>query len=273
MIVDRRKLGTRLKDFIENLDGLDWRLCVTSTSVDGTNPEKGKLLSFNNGRVILTPQDANAEELFLERLTSNNVGQSGNEQGIRAMHYAFSNPDSRCFRPNAALATVVISDEDEASTGGYPEFKKYHPQYRDLVPENLPENLVKLVTNKFGSNKIFTAHSIVIRSKDQACWNAQNSESAAYYGTRYEKLSYLTGGIIGDICASSFTSQLRDFSDRIQDTLSSVKLQCVPISSVGLAIHPRHPDQATEVSGDKVIFNPPLPAGTEVGLRYQCPGP
>lgn len=266
MAAEQRALGSRLSEFISSLGGLDWNICLTTT--DATD-YRGRLLRFDDGSYVLSSSNSNANSVFLDTLTSLPRG-SGHEEGIRAMNLAFQSPDSRCFRSDAALAAIVLSDEDEQSTGGYDQFRNSN-QFVELVAANYPQSVVQTVAQSFGSQKVFTAHSIVIRSGDTTCYDAQERDSDVWYGTRYEQLSSLTGGIVGNICADDYTEQLKNFASRIESSVASVNLQCTPVGQPSVEIIPQIPGVQASVIGNKIAFSPALPAGTRVKLGYACP--
>jgi len=266
MAKERTNLGSRLSAFIGQLNHLDWHICVTTTDVETI---RGRPLTFKNGATFLDKNTANANSLFLDRMNSIAQG-SGDEQAIAALNMAFDPPDSNCYRSDAALAAIILSDEDERSTGGFPEFAGSN-QYRDLGPMNFPASAVSTVARVWGQQKTFTAHSIVIKPGDQACWDQQAADSPVWFGRRYQALSKLTGGIVGNICATDYSSQLVDFATQIQNSLSSITLKCEPVSSPTVTITPMASGQTYKSQGNKILFSPALTSGTHVNVRYQCP--
>lgn len=265
MTKERANLGSRLSAFIGQLNNLDWRICVTTTDV---NKIKGQPLAFTNGTTFLDKNTVNVNNVFLDRMNTIVEG-SGDEQAIAALNRAFDPPDSNCYRSDAALAAIILSDEDERSTGGFPEFTSSN-QYRDLGPMNFPASAVNTVARAWNQQKSFTVHSIVIKPGDQTCWDQQAADSPVWFGRRYEALSKLTGGIVGNICAADYSSQLVDFATRIQNSLSSITLKCEPVSSPTVTITPMASGQAYTPQGNKILFSPALTPGTHVNVRYQC---
>jgi hypothetical protein len=258
---ERAALGQRLSSFVSGLNGLDWQICLTTTDMKA---EQGTMVNFSNNQKVLRPTTPNADSVFLNTLVNIPAG-SGDERGIAALNYAVQRNDTDCIRSGAALSAVILTDEDERSTGGYSEFVN-DKQYHALEAVDYPENLLKLIASQYGRTKMFTAHSIVIRSNDNACFDFESQESDVYFGTRYEALSRQSGGVVGNICASDYAQQLGEFGDRVNESLASVTLQCVPPEKPTVS----GTSSAITWSGDKIFFDPSLPAGSSITLKYRC---
>ncbi|MCM2280229.1 MAG: hypothetical protein NDI61_00125 [Bdellovibrionaceae bacterium] len=275
MNTERAELGRRLANFTSSLSGLDWQLCVTTTDI---NQEKGDLLNFTvteaNGTKrltkVLTAADPNYTNSFLDRIVNVPSG-SGDEQGIRALNMAVSKRHPECFRTDAALAAIILSDEDERSVGGY-EIYKTDSQYAPLNPENMPVNLLTSVRTSFGADKIFTGHSIVVQSNDTTCLAAQRIDGRGFYGTWYEELTRLTGGQKGSICSADYSASLGRFAENIRQALDSVTLRCVPLDKPQVTLAPAQPNVTISTSGNKVLFSPALQPDTSVTVSYRCAG-
>lgn len=268
MDTERAALGSRLKSFLDPLAGLDWQLCVTTSDVGG---EQGQPIKFPNGSRVLKSTTANAEKEFLDAVTKVKSG-SGDEEPVRAQVLAFRNPSADCYRSDAALVSVSLTDEDERSTGGYSKYRGDN-QFRELRTDNLPSSVVEEVHATWGRQKVFTAHSIIIRSNDQACFDMQASQNNnAYHGTRLEQLALLTDGKTGNICAADYAAQMTTLGDHVRTTTAALTLACVPLAKPTVTLPPAYAGTAITNSGDKLYFMPELPAGVTVSLSYMCPG-
>jgi hypothetical protein len=297
---DLAKLADKLDGLIEILDkgGVDWRMCYTKTGVT-TDPNRSVLewkATDSSGNVVqtgarvLTPATADKRNIFLttiDHLSDFGTGSS-TEQGIASMGQILKSSLNRdCFRDDSALATVVISDEDEKSCGGrcadyqssenpsgpqYWSAKAYTDQYRAMSSENQPETLVKLIKDMW-SEKSYVHHSIVVRKDDYSCYDKQDSEFPAFFGLTYSRLQSLTGGILGDICADSYATQLQSMGERIRDAINSVTLRCMPDATppVQVTVSPALPTGVTWSStGNKILFSSALPEGSQVVVKYNC---
>lgn len=298
MAMDNRALSQKLSGFVSLLEhtGLDWQACYTTTDM-GSTGARGRALTWkaadgSNTSQIVLRKDASVSSSSIDQRFQKSIGQfagggSGDEQGVRALSAAISlTGNASCFRNNAVLTTIVISDEDEYSCGGRSNVPDetplrrspadYRTQCHALQDVNKPEKLIESVATRFGADKLFLAHSLVIREGDAACWNAQDVDARAFYGMQYGRLSELTGGILGNICSNDYALELQDMADRIGDSLSAMALDCAPYDQLATVTYRATTgasvpaSQQHQVQGNKIIFNPALPAGTEVTARYAC---
>lgn len=268
MDTERAALGNRLRSFLDPLAGLDWRLCVTTSDV---YVEKGQPMKFKNGAKYLSPLTTDAEAQFLDLLVNVAKG-TGDEQPVKAQNLAFASPDSSCYRSDSALVSVSLTDEDERSTGGYGKYSGDN-QFSELKPLNLPASVLDTVHATWGRQKVFSAHSIVIKSGDTACYDTQAAQNDhVYYGTRLEQLAALSDGKVGNICASDYSNQLQGIGNQVRTTTAALTLQCVPLSTPTVTLPPAYSSTQATQSGDKIYFTPELPAGVSVTLSYMCPG-
>jgi hypothetical protein len=267
MMSERAELGQRIESFIAGLDDIDWQICVTTTDIQ-TQGQRGLPLTFPDGEKVLNSFSQGAAEQFVNLVTNLPRG-SADEQGIHALSLAFKRANSECFREEASLATVLLSDEDERSTGGYLEHQN-HRQFQLLNEVNYPERLVESVSQVFGPQKKFIANAIVIRSGDQSCYTKQMQDADVWYGTRYEQLAHLTGGVVGNICAEDYSVQLTSFAKHIKQALDSIQLECVPNIFPKVVTSPISSGFSATLMGNKLYFSSPLPEGTAVSLDYSC---
>ncbi|RME14482.1 MAG: hypothetical protein D6797_08760 [Bdellovibrio sp.] len=297
MSVEQKQMAQRLGNLLEkiNLAQMDYRIAVITTDV---KKDKGQFLKFPDGSLFLTPQSPKVLEQLKqtiqrqETLTcdQNNYNPSmcpsGDERGIYALNLALDRPENTSFfRDSAHLSVILLSDEDERSAGGtlsgFP-----------LEPYDLPETLIQKVALQLGMTKTFSFHSVIVKPGDAQCLNAQivhlpNGRNLyGYYGKTYAKLSRpsdnlkalggLVDGTIGSICASDYAAQMGDIGSRVSEVVDSYQLPCEPIdNSLTVEISERgnaFTEIPFEVDNNLMIhFNPPLPAGTRVKIRWSCP--
>ncbi len=272
MEADQKKLGDRLGDFVTDLDNslLDWQMCITTTDTDFYRGRAIQWVGLNNH--ILRPNSPNRAQVFKDTLNQIGTGYSNDEQGIKATYQAISDKNnSGCMRNSAALAVIVLSDEDERSVGGVRS--RSSAQYKALEAENMPTNLVQHVQTSFpstGSPKRFVFNSIIVKPGDTACEASQDGEGApSFFGTKYDELSKLTGGYVASICDADYKKNLKFFQDSIITELAKVDLTCDPIN-VQVVTTPKVDNLTYQVSGNSISFTPPLPAGTRVVINYEC---
>jgi hypothetical protein len=289
---DLLELADKLNGLVGVLDEntVDWRMCYITTNnyagggvLEWKKTVSGKAQS--TGQKVLLPSTADKSQIFLTTIDNLPTGGTGNEQGIATMGQAIKNNLNRdCFRDDAVLSVVLISDEDEKSCGGrcenytsneHPGGKQtrdarfYREQYKEIGAENLPDTIIKTVKDEM-PEKAFIVNAIVIRKGDYACYDSQDVEAPAFFGLTYETLQSRTGGILGDICAPSYSSQLEDMGKRTVDTVKSISLRCAPVSAPTVTITPASPTTTWTVAGDKILFSQALPQGSVVNVKYTC---
>jgi len=180
---NQRDLASTMEGFVATLDGggIDWRVGVTSTDVDGNygNPLEGRLVQ-DNGTVGVSAGTPDAATLIREQLQLG-VDGSGEEKGILAVYMALGlhgdGANASFFRDHAGFHVVVVSDEDDQSDASRPE----------LI--TLPEFVNWMVGVRPNTSSV-SFSSLVCTEETIAC---------SSLGTRYMEVSESIGGIVADI--------------------------------------------------------------------------
>ncbi len=267
---EQDQMAFRFPTFLNSISNLDWRIGIATTDMreGGTGPtQDGKLLQFSGiSDFFITASTPNVANVFANTIKRPETGY-GDERGIYAALRTLQRAEHNFIREDAHLAVVILSDEDERSSGGSAPANEGGP----LVDgKDYPQNLIDYVNSTWAFNKNLTVHSIIVKPDDVTCYNEQKSQEAgagtANFGKTYASLSQLTGGVLGTVCASDYGSQLSSIGDIIQQTTSSITLACVPLAGTLKVSGATGWTQ----SADKLNFDPPLPAGTDIGLSYQC---
>lgn len=309
MSFEQAHLADRLANFVGNLEAqhADYRIGITTTDISAPGNtaravnsngalQDGHLIQFPNGEYFLTTASGTLaqkddwfrktiqrpETLACETFIRNNYGNagyeaaysqncpSGDERGIYAANLTVKNNPNGFIRPNAHLAVIFLSDEDERSqlyySGNFPSY--------NLEELDQPEKLISNVAAIFGG-KALSVHAIVTAT--ESCLATQNSQMVVNgtsvvngsYGLTYFKASQKTGGIVGDICESDYTSRLGQISTNILDRKDSHILACdnppdlvVTVSGQGGVSH--------SVTGRELKFSTQLAPGTTVRVQYSC---
>ncbi|HEX4925018.1 MAG TPA: vWA domain-containing protein [Bdellovibrionales bacterium] len=261
MAEEQANMAMRFPNFIAGLNStmtggpLEWRLGITTTDVSN-GAERGQLVTFSGSTLKYIDQNTpNADQLFKDTVQMG-TGGDGDERGIYAANLAVDRNEDNWIRQNSHFAVIVLSDENERSTGA------------NLENYDRPQTFIDNVRAKLGAAKSFSFHSIITRPNDQACLDGDGTA----FGTVYAELSNLTGGIIGDICAADYGAQLQDIAELISSNVDSFGLKCAPIGgTVAVEYNPAPPGTITTVVENNLIrFSQPLPAGTQVRLTYDC---
>ncbi len=275
MEADSAKLASRMSTFVNQLQNVnvDWRMCITSSD---TYFYEGRPIQWSKTSTRYLSKDTKTIDNESGQLNSifqqtvwdifhiNGTG-SNDERGVRAAILSLLlNPTYPCYRTGAAIAVIVISDEDERSTGGSSAYSS--TQVKQLTIEDFPATYVNYVKATFGANKRMATNAIVV--KDETCRQQQNAEgSPSFIGTKYIELANYTNGTTGSICDNNYSSNLSYFKEAILHNLSSVELECIPYGAANVSI----PNGYTyTITGKEVTFTPALSGGTTVTINYQC---
>jgi hypothetical protein len=179
---------------------------------------------------------------------------------------------SGCYRKDAGLAVVMISDEDERSIGGDITQQYYPGEYQPLDDDDKPIHYYDLVHEIFGPTKRFNFNSIIVRPGDTACMAAQDAQgSKSHYGYNYNALSLMTTGSVGSICDSDYSANLQSFKDQIVKDMGSLPLECAPVGGTVTVTVAPNMALTTRVEGSTLYFTPKIPAGSTITAAYQCP--
>ncbi|MBL8921563.1 MAG: VWA domain-containing protein [Myxococcaceae bacterium] len=205
MVNERRRLVTNFNRFVQELVALrvDFQMGVIS------------IVSNDGGRLrgttpILTNRTADPRAVF-ERNTTFPASRSRWEQGLRMAEFALTppninpgGPNAGFIRPNAALAIIVVTNEDDSSFGTSEYFGRTFRALKGKGNENL------------------VSFSIIGGPVPNGCIPPGE---ASFYGSlaepsyRYTEVATRTGGIVGSICDASFEQTLI----RIAQALNTLK--------------------------------------------------
>lgn len=262
MAYEQKSMASRVRSFLDVVKGLDWQIAVTTTDPDDKPLGDGRLVPLygKTGSYILKSSmpDADARYTLGMTLQRPETG-SGVEQGIKASYRAVeramasSGGNANFIRSDAQLAVLVISDEDESANGS----------------KNDPANFIKFINTSFNGQKAMSFHSIITRPGDKACLSSEGYS----YGYRYEEISKLTGGVIGDVCATDYGAQLQGVAEGVRKTLKSITLTCAPVidsmRSLLVLKDGQVYDGTRHMEGLNVVFDNMLPAGN-YEVYYSC---
>lgn len=301
MKTDQLKLASKLSGFASQLESssvpMDWQMCVTVTrdqlisgkyywgaSVNwvGYSPSSG------TPQYVLKKGTSGLNDIFNQTINAIGAGVagSGDERGIKAAYHHFYNGEpgvagtSGCYRKDAAVAVIVISDEDERSVGGdctrvKTNMNEDPATCKALESADMPNNLLTQAKSVFGTNARFTFNSIVVA--DAPCENTQDStadekgdRAPSHQGLKYQEMSRLTNGGIGSICAADFSANLNVFKDKIANSLSNLTLECAPVAgTLSVSINGVSTTDYT-LTGASLKFNNAVVEGKTVSMTYKC---
>jgi hypothetical protein len=263
MTDEQIKLGPALASFLTSLARIDWQIGITTTDVsNGPHGVKGTLVPFKGTSTrILNKNVPNYAAAFSSTVVRDElVGCSGStcpssdERPLEAIVMAVNKrntENSGFFRSGADLATVILSDEDEGSTG----------------TGTSPATVLANVVAAFGT-KTYTGFGIVIKPGDTACYNSQTS-SVGQYGTYASGLALLTQGLLGSICDADYGPALASIGQRVREMVKSITLRMMPNpDTLQIRIRPFDPNLTWTIEGQTITFNTPPKPGTRIDIMY-----
>lgn len=274
MNFEQKNMATRMKSLLKEIDGLDWRLAMTTTDIfSAQQGRKGSLLPLNTkslqvpaslNRYYLQSSDSSdvVEKVFAQTVQRPASEGSSAEQGIAATsmfldRWVAGAADVSSFvRSEAKLHVIVITDADESPL-------------RVDMPNNKPLNLLNQVKSSFKNEKTFVFHSIIVKPDDVACLNNKTFINEAY-GLRYVVLSKKTGGLIGSVCEPDYGVQLKALGVQVRESINAITLNCDPVDNHVEALDESGRALAIEsLQGRKLTFKQGLPNG-QIRLKVVC---
>lgn len=293
MLKDNQRLAARLEGFINDLSaqGFDWQMCATLTNaqqISSSDPNSYWGASnywvgnTNSVPYILNSSVANPYQIFVNTINAIGAGWAGteDERGIKAAYWHLWNGEpgvtgtSGCYRSDANLAVVLISNEDERSIGNDQTQLYYQSEAnKPLESDDLPSTYLAFVQQIFGTQKHLSFNSIIVRPGDTNCMAQEDAEGyKSHFGTNYAQLAGLTGGYVGSICDTDYSSNLNYFKNSIVRSQASFALKCAPVGGqVKINVTPNYSYTASVDSTNHLNFSPAVPAGSTVDLQYTCP--
>ncbi|MCC6138591.1 MAG: VWA domain-containing protein [Bdellovibrionaceae bacterium] len=266
---EQKKISQRFDRFVEQIQNSDWQIGLTTTDTLNVKEQwsDGKLHAFDSNNLFLksSMDIAKAQSLFAKHVQRKESG-TDTETGIAAVYRSIErsvNPktpedkaQSQFYRKDAALAVVIVSDEDESKNG----------------LKNKGDELLKLVNSTWSEQKKFQFNSIIVHT------NECLSNGGFTMGDKYEALSIKTGGVVGDICANNYSQILKDIGKGVSSLQKSYTLKCEPqdVDQDGKADVVVTESSSKKVPGYKVVknqilFDQALPNG-DYNFEYYCLG-
>ena len=271
---ENAELATRMGGFMAALDvsSIDWQMCITTTDLHYFN---GKSVVWSGTSTkILTPSTPNRAQIFGQTISdltwraSTEDDPRSDEQGIYSLNMSIRQTGSEsCHRPSADLGVILISDEDERSVGGIYDLSSL--QFQPMEALNQPTSVIPSLSGLFPNKKLIF-NAIVV--KDHDCEVIQDAQGTpSFSGLSYMRLAQETGGEVGSICDTNYTTALTKFLTAIKRKMTTTRLICSPVDGVNVTYSPST-TPVHEIQGNQVVFSAFPPNGTKVTFEYRCPG-
>jgi hypothetical protein len=262
MASKRAKLANNFAAFFNRLDQLKvkFQMGVTSTNMLDNGVLRAPVPGFP---AIITNSTPDAGAVFAAN-TSYPASRARWEQGLRMGQFGVttSNADAGFLRPNAALAIIVVSDEDDSSFGT--------PDYYARAFQGA----------KGKGNEALVTFSTIAGTTPTGCTPIGDENlygSHADPAFRYAAVSNKTGGIIGSICDLSFEATLLQIAEALNTLRRVFPLSLVPVGgtltvTVDGVMIPMDPVNGWQYRADtnSVVFLGTYvpPPGSEIRLQY-----
>lgn len=230
---------------------------------------------------------------------------SGDERGIAAANLFIKNQSQNMLRSDSQLAIIFLSDEDVNSSAYY-KSNSYRLSADDL-PSSIISNVTSKFPGKqlsmhsiivkpgqlnsgVSANSLEQALNSTVSSSlkpevtyysgaDTSCLSQQSTQTkntsglsafSGSYGFMYDIASRLTGGVVGDICANDYGSQLDEIGRDIGERISQITLKCSAPLNVDVQFSPISAARSFNLNGSRVEFSGDLAIGTKVQVKYSC---
>ncbi|MBS1149668.1 MAG: uncharacterized protein H6Q89_1366 [Myxococcaceae bacterium] len=224
VIDDSGSMANQRKTLVNNFDRflaalltlkVSWQMGVTTTNA----LDLGKLRGTTKVIKLTTPDP----KAVFEANTTFSGSRTRWEQGLRMAELAVTGVNIApggtnvgFLRPNAALAVIVVTDEDDSSFG-------------------TPDHFARVFrTAKGKGNEALVTFSTIAGSTPVGCTPAGE---ANYYGSlaepafRYASVSTKTGGVVGSICDASFEGTLVSIAEALNTLRRVFPLTLKPLLS------------------------------------------
>lgn len=248
MATSQQNLADNFNSFISEFSksGYDFQLAITTTQAFLANPiwtpfyntipmptyfdglaqdliakfRDGTAGGSHSGYFVLTPNTPNLEQNFVINALQG-INGYGDERSFESLEAALTSPHNSGFvRPNGFLAVVILTDEDDFSSG---TTKRYETYDKPLVPVEHYVSLLDGLTNSTPNNRHYNVNTIAV--PDQACLD-QIFNGAQKIGLRVNQLADATGGKKGNICGD-FAEELKLISKKIVELSTQFSLGSV----------------------------------------------
>lgn len=250
MADEQSSLGANFSAFIDNfiMKDVDFKMAITTTDTS-TTAKSGSIVPGSDLKLTSPKAQANPE-LFksdFRSLVKVGINGSGSEKGLEATAGFMSKHAASFLRPDAYLAVVIISDEEDQSAKSVSQYADIFRSYKSSA------GLVKV-------------YSVVDVNKTNCC-----QSGIATGGERYKLASKMTAGLVANI-RDDFYSVLTEMGDSIINLLDSFALAGAPVAG-SLKVYVNgvlSQDYAYDPSTHSIRFNRnSLPAiGAEIKVTY-----
>lgn len=181
----------------------------------------------HSGVFVLEPSTPNLLPTFMTNVTLG-INGTGDERAFSSFKATLNDPLNSAFRrPDAFLAIIIVSDEDDFSLSGATYMGRNYDEPTLLSLQSFKDYLDTLTGTTVGSNvKNYSVNAITVQT--QECADLLNSDGFdRIVGKRYMELADLTGGVQGSLCGD-FGESLELISGNIIQNTATFPLNRQP---------------------------------------------
>jgi hypothetical protein len=265
MSEEQVNLSTKLEALISEVGKADWRIAVTTTSM-------------NRGCVgLVTKQDVNPSLKFAQIFQNEiDTGGDGTEVGFyQAVRGLTMDCQGQSWvRNDSSIAVLIVSDEDNCSSletaNNSNNGQGNSCKDQDWLDSNYLVDHLKTIrtTGPVGTAGVNARiYGIVKEVGDLTCTSADNE------GVLYEEAILATGGTTGSICDADYTDTLKAISSNISSTLESqfaLRTQPIEDTLVVKIDGQEIPATGYRVTKDGITFVDPPAKGAKVTVEYRA---
>lgn len=249
MADEQKALGENFDSFIHGFlaKDADFKMAITTTDTS-SDKKKGAMVSGSDTKLTSAKAAANPTQFMTDFETLVKVGTSGsgNEKGLEATEGFMQKYASSFIRPDAYLAVVIISDEEDQSSKTVKAYTDYLKSFK------ANPGLVKIYT--------------IVNTNDV------NTGGNTIGHIRYQQASEQTAGTMSNIM-DRFDNVLLDMGDAIVNLLDSFALGSAAVAgSIHVYVNGSETTAFTyDAASHSIKFdagNLP-PVGAQVTVKYK----
>jgi hypothetical protein len=156
---------------------------------------------------------------------------TGDERAFQSIQNALdfgSAPNAGFLRSDSFLAIVIVSDEEDFSRPSS-NYSNDRNQYNDSAHPYTISNFVSYLDTKTSSTPTNRRYNVstITAATGSGCTPGE----PGHFGDRYVALANATDGIVGNICAANFSSDLMQIQNKISELSTQFRLTRVPVVS------------------------------------------
>ncbi len=240
---EQQNLAARLAPLLSSINNTNWRIAITST-----DPKDGCVVR------VISRNDQNQEQMFSETILGLGTAGARDEVGFYQARNAIRCGNPKWMRPQANLAIIFVSDEDNCGRGN--ECGNY--------PESQPVSfLVDDIAQTHVLGRDAKIHGIL--------WQPGTTcNTGGFEANLYAEAIRQAKGKIGSICSNDYSGILSDISKDMSSTLKTqVELKNDPVAgTLTVLVNGQDYTAYVQVIGKILYFTKTPPIGATIDVNY-----